>query len=208
MANPTMDLKQLCQKAADGDQVALSDLKRLAEGGDSEGLFYLGFLYDQPSGTKLSKDSVAARQYYSQAAMLGHRLAQLCVGNMCDYGEGGARDLEAARHWYSAAAHQEVRDAQMHYGRMLETGRGGRIDIEEAAIWYSRAVEQGDELAATNLALLHLNGLLNESNVQLGMRLLQYSAEMLDGVAHLQLGQICEKGKIVQQNLEIATTKP
>jgi TPR repeat protein len=183
---------QLKQKAAEGDAAALTALKEMAErdGGDADGLFLLGRLFDESSGTKLSAKSPTARKYYLRAAKLGHRLAQLCVGNMFDYGEGGQRDYVEARRWYQAAANQGVRDAQMHFGRMLEVGRGGPADKEEAAKWYMRATEQGDELAATNLASMHLHGELAESNFELAIRLLTFSAERLDGIAHLHLGDV------------------
>jgi len=194
--------QELNQRAANGDVSALAELKDIAEeaGGNPEALFLLGRLFDESSGTKFSSDSVSARQYYLRAAQLGHSLAQLCIGNMLDYGDGGDRDLVEARRWYEAAANQGQRDAQMHFGQMLQTGRVGSADKEEAAKWYFLAAKQGDELAATNLALMHLQGELCDPDFGLAEKLLHFSAEKLDGVAHLQLGDIFGEGRYVEQN--------
>ena len=194
--------QELKQRAANGDASALAELKDVAEeaGGNPEALFLLGFLFDESSGTKISSDSVSARQYYLGAAQLGHSLAQMCVGNMIEYGEGGDKNLIDARRWYEAAAHQGQQTAQMNLGRMLQTGRGGPADKEEAARWYFLAAKQGDEWAATNLAFMHLHGELRDPDIELAGKLLQLSAEKLDGVAHLYLGELFSQGRHVERH--------
>lgn len=197
-----MKYSDLAKQAAAGSKTALSDLKRIADSdpADPEVLFVLGYLFDNPTKGCLHSDLKAARQYYLKAALLGHPLSQLSIGNMLDYGEGGERDMLEARRWYLVAAKQGVRDAQMHFARMLEMGRGGVQDREEAAVWYMRAVEQGDEHAATNLASMLLRGELRNTDNNLILALLQFASDKLDGVAHLQLADIHLEGRIVERH--------
>lgn len=197
-------LVDLAKCAANNDQEALSRLQIAAHSDDTkaEASFLLGQLFDSPSSlqSKLPPNQNEARRFYLVAAESGVPLAQLCVGNMFDYGEGGPQDFEQARYWYAAAAENGVRDAQMHFGRMLEQGRGGPKDSEAAAQWYMKAVEQGDELAATNLATMHLRGDVPEPDTNLALSLLQFSAEKLEGVAHLTIGSLYFQGKVLEQD--------
>jgi TPR repeat protein len=197
-------LVELARKAANCDNEALLELQSAsqAEMSRAEASFLLGQLFDSPSPlfSKLQPKPTDARQFYLIAAELGLPLAQLSVGNMLDYGEGGDQNFELARYWYAAAAENGVRDAQLHFGRMLQLGRGGAKDSEAAAQWYMRAVEQGDELAATNLADMHLTGDVRDPDMDLALSLLQFSAEKLDGVAHLIIASLYRQGKVLEQD--------
>ena len=197
-------LVDLANRAANNDQESLVRLMAASQSNETraDASLLLGQLFDSPSPlqSNLPPDQSEARRFYLIAAEAGLPLAQLCVGNMFDYGEGGAQDFEQARYWYAAAAENGVRDAQMHLGRMLEQGRGGPKDTELAAQWYMKAVEQGDELAATNLAALHLRGDIHDPDNDLALSLLQFSAEKLDGLAHLTIGSLYVEGKVLEQD--------
>jgi TPR repeat protein len=197
-------LVELARKAANCDNDALLQLQSASqlEVSRAEASFLLGQLFDTPSPlfSKLQPNPTDARRFYLIAAELGLSLAQMSVGNMFDYGEGGDQDSEQARYWYAAAAENGVRDAQMHFGRMLEMGRGGAKDSEAAARWYMKAVEQGDELAATNLATMHLRGDVRDPDMDLALSLLQFSAEKLDGLAHLMIASLYREGKVLEQD--------
>jgi TPR repeat protein len=185
----------LFQKTEKGDFAAFAELQRLAIGGNVEAMFMMGRLYDVPEKPHFKSDSGHARKWYETAAQRGHALAQLCIGNMYDYGDGGAQDDAKARQWYESAAKENVRDAQMHFARMLQTGRGGYQSSSEAAHWYGKAVERGDELAATNLALMHLNNQVEGASDTEAMRLFVFAAAKMDGVAHLMLGKMFLEGR-------------
>ena len=179
-------------------------LQHTAETGDAEAMFQLGRCHDLgllPGGTP---NQELARNWYEKAARQGHPLAEYAIGNMWDYGEGGKQDHELARFWYHAAAMNNVRDAQMHFARMLQIGRGGYQSLEEAAEWYLKAVRQGDELAATNLANLHLQGSLANSSDEAAVGLLTFAADKLDGLAHFLLGELNLAGRSVSQNQGVA----
>lgn len=197
-------LADLAKRAAKNDQEALVRLKAAGQSNQTraEASLLLGQLFDSPSPlqSNLPPDHSEARRFYLIAAEAGLPLAQLCVGNMFDYGEGGAQDFVQARYWYAAAAENGVRDAQMHLGQMLEQGRGGPKDTELAAQWYMKAVEQEDELAATNLAAMHLRGDITDPDNDLALSLLQFSAEKLDGLAHLTIGSLYLEGKVLEHD--------
>ena len=195
---PIVTKKELDAKATSGDPDALRSLLVMANQGDGDALFYLGRLYDVSDASSIkatTPDPNLSRSYYERAALCGHALAQLCIGNMYDYGDGGEQSHEKARHWYAAAANQGIADAQMHYARMLETGRGGQKNINEAVEWYMKAIEQGDELAATNLGLMHYRGELSESQDNVAFSLFSFSANKLDGLAHHLLGEMHLSGR-------------
>jgi TPR repeat protein len=184
------------RRAAGGDLSALQALERFARSGHAEAEFLMGRLYDVSNEKKaIATNLTAAKAWYEKAAAQDHPLAQYALGNMFDYGEGAAQDHKQARRWYEAAAKQNVHDAQLHFGRMLQTGRGGYQSSMEAAHWYAKAAEQGDELAATNLALMHYRREIENANDADAFGLFSFSAEKVDGLAHLMLGEMYLEGR-------------
>lgn len=195
-----MELSDLISRAQRGDRKALASLQVFAEGGDAESMFQLARLYDVPEGRGVPTDLSVAKRWYEKAAHLGHLYSQYALANMYDCGDGEERDLAKARKWYEVAARQNFGEAQMHYARMLQSGRGGYCSIKEAAQWYARAVENGHELAATNLGLLHLYGDLEDSSDEEAFRLFKLAADKLDGLAHLLLGEMYSSGRGVERS--------
>lgn len=190
----------LFRKAANGDLAALKELERLATNGGVEATYAMGRLCDVPKKSDIDLDLVNARKWYEGAALRGHAFAQLCIGNMCDYGEGRDQDYAKARRWYEAAAKQNVRDAQTHLAVMLERGRGGYQSSSEAAHWYGRAVELGDDLAVTNLGLMHFHNEVENSSDTEAMRLFLLAAAKMDGLAHLMLARMFVEGRGVARH--------
>lgn len=202
------ELIALTRRARIGDKAAIVGLERFAlSAGEqqAEALFQFALLHDdtgQPS--PFPKNQVEARRLLILAAELGHPMAAYFLGNMYDYGDGGAQDIDKARYWYGLAAIAGIRDAQMHYGRMLEKGRGGSLDLEEAAYWYLQAAQQGDELAAMNLGLLHFHKHLSNSDEVVAVNLFKFAADKLLASAHLQLGELYRTGTIVEAREDLA----
>jgi TPR repeat protein len=185
-----MQLTKLANAAARGDTKAYSSLCSVAESGDPKALRFLGQLNDCAGYTGITPDPAAARCYYARAVQLGDAQAAFALAHMLDCGEGGERDDAGARRLYGIAAEAGVRDAQVHYARFLETGRGGEKNIDGAVRWYRLAIHQGDEIAATNLALMHLGRQVAEPDALLAQRLLLFAANRLDGHAHFMLGVV------------------
>jgi TPR repeat protein len=200
--NSTEEL--LSRKASEGDRSALVELQRLATEGSVESAFLLGRLYDAREESCPGVDFVAAAKWYENAASQGHAVAQYCLANMYDYGNGIAQDDAMARRWYAAAAKQGVRDAQMHLARMFQTGRGGPRSTSEAELWYGKAVELGDELAATNLGFMHLNKEVENPSDSEALRLFLLAAAKQDGLAHFALGMMHLEGRGVAFHIKQA----
>ncbi|MBI1397439.1 MAG: hypothetical protein GC151_15815 [Betaproteobacteria bacterium] len=169
-------------------------LERLAQGGDAKAMFDLGCLHDIPEKPGLTIDLDAARAWYSRAADAGHPWAQFALGNMLERAQGGPRNDHAARRWYERAADRGIAEAQMHLARMLQAGLGGPAEPAEATRWYERAAAQGHEVAARDLALMHLEKSAPDPNVQKARELLEFAADKLDGLAHLVLGDLYMRG--------------
>lgn len=196
-------IRALRHSAVQGDAAALAALEGQASVGDLEALWCLGSLYDVMQTPAIPVDLKRAHDCYLQAAEGGHAMAQFCLANLLDLGEGGTPDLAGARRWYLAAAEQDVRDAQMHVARMMEAGRGGPVDLNGAVEWYGRAVSQGDPLAATNLALIYLN-YTDTQNFEAIHELLDFAADHLDGLAHFLLGELTRTGRGTDPDPELA----
>lgn len=83
----------------------------------------------------------------------------------------------------------------MHLGKMFEIGRGGAQSAIEAATWYAEAAAQEHELAATNLGIMHFEKTIPDADDATAFRLFEFSAEKLDGLAHLMLARMCLDGR-------------
>lgn len=82
----------------DGDYAAaLNEWQPLAEQGDADAQFNLGWMYDEGFG--VAKDAETAFIWYLRAAELSHISAQYNVAWMYEKGSGVAQDVEAAFTW-------------------------------------------------------------------------------------------------------------
>lgn len=177
------------------DPENLAALTARAEAGDAKAMFDLGCVYDIPPKHGIGVDLDRARTWYSKAADLGFGWAQFALADMHERAEGGAsRNDLAARRLYELAAKQGIAEAQMKLANMLRAGRGGPAAPTEAAQWYEAAAQQGHELAATNLALMHLDREIPAASLDTALELLEFAADKLDGLAHLVLGDLHLRG--------------
>ena len=135
----------------------IASLQSLAAQGDTEARFQLGVCYDNAQG--VSRDPVAAANWYRFAAEQGHGLAQLHLGLMLNAGDVGFErdDIEAAK-WFLKAAEQDVADAQFNLGLMYYNAEGVEHSDVEAFRWFSAAAGQAHAKAQFNLGALYANG--------------------------------------------------
>lgn len=91
--------------------------KPLAERGDTEAQYHLGWLY--ANGNGLNVDIETAVDWWRRAADQGHADAQFAVALAFTTGEGLKRDMDEAVRWYVAAARQGHEDAQEILGRLV-----------------------------------------------------------------------------------------
>jgi TPR repeat protein len=128
----------------------------LAEAGNAEAQFNLGYMYYYGEGVPV--DDTQAARWYLQAAEQGHVTAQFNLGVMYAFGEGVAEDTAEAAYWYRQAAEQDHTRAQYNLAYMYDEGIGMAIDDVQAVMWYRRAAEQGDPDAQLNLGYMYDSG--------------------------------------------------
>lgn len=129
------------------------EYQQLAEQGDMEAHFQLGFMYE--CGQGVQQDLSAAVHHYRQAARLGHAWAHYNLGVMLSKGEGAPRDPAAAARHYREAAKRGNAWAQYNLGVMLLRGEGAPQDPAAAAEWFRKAGAQGLADAQINLGGLY-----------------------------------------------------
>jgi hypothetical protein len=109
----------------------------LAEQGDPEAQFYLGFMNENGQG--VPRNDIEAIGWYRKAADQYHAVAQFRLGNLYASGEGTRNDSEAAQ-WYRLAADQGLGAAQFNLGVMYAEGKGVPQDDVLAYMWLNLVV--------------------------------------------------------------------
>ena len=138
-------------------QEKIDQLLQIAEKGDANAQFDLGFRYQEGEG--VAQDLAEAAKWYHLAAEQGKAEAQVNLGIMYQQGEGVPQDYIEAVKWYRLAAEQGEALAQSNLGRMYTFGEGVARDDVEAAKWLRLAAEQGRAAAQHNLGLQYQQGL-------------------------------------------------
>ena len=125
---------------------AFREWRPLAEQGDSQSQYNLGWLYYYGRG--VPKDYAQARQWYKNAAAQGDTSAATNVGIMYLEGYGVPQDYLTALFWLRRAADHGIAMAQGKLGVMYQEGWGPTQDYVEAHKWYNLAATYGDKPAA------------------------------------------------------------
>ena len=89
---------------------ALRLIQPLADQGDAEAQYYLGFIYR--TGLGIAEDNTEAVKWYRKAADQGHASAQNSLGIMYAKGEGVIQNDVEAYKWWNLAAAQGVGSAK------------------------------------------------------------------------------------------------
>lgn len=131
-------------------------LTALANQGNAEAQFKLGFMYN--AGKGVPNDDDAAIIWYRKAADQGYAQAQFYLGSMYRFGTGVVEDNAAAINWYKKAAEQGNSKAQEQLGWMYSKGTGVVQDYSAAASWYRKAAEQGNSQAQNYLGWMYADG--------------------------------------------------
>lgn len=112
----------------------------LADQGDPDAQFYLGFMDEYGQG--VARNDVEAFRWYRKAADQDHAFAQFRLGDLYSSGKGSPQsDSEAAR-WYRLAADHGLGGAQFNLGMMYAKGRGVPQDRVLAHMWLSLVVSE------------------------------------------------------------------
>ena len=81
---------------------ALTEFRTLADQGNMEGQYFLGFMYHNGFGIK--RDQTEALKWFQKAAQQGDARAQYYVGIMYGAGHGVTKDLKLADMWLTLSA--------------------------------------------------------------------------------------------------------
>ncbi len=120
---------------------ALKEWMPLAEKGDAEAQYNLGFMYSKGQG--VSQDHKEAVKWFRLAAKQGDSIAQHQLGVMYRDGQGVSQNYIEAIKWFRLAAEQGDSWGQHDLGAMYSLGQGVPQDQKEANKWIRLAAEQG-----------------------------------------------------------------
>jgi len=116
---------------------ALAEFRPLAEAGNAQAQYYLGYMHE--TGKGLPTDPVAAARWYLPAAEQGVVGAQFNLGLAYLEGRGVENDDAQALAWLRLAADQGHTRSQYKVAEMFEAGRGTRRDFVQAHLWFALA---------------------------------------------------------------------
>jgi len=134
---------------AEDFSTALKEWRPLAEQGNAQGQFGLGFLYFLGKG--VLQDYRQAFKLYKLAADQNNPDAQISLASLYQDGLGVIQDYESARFWYGEAAKQGSALAAGTFGYNYSKGTNGFLkDNVMAHAWYNIASANG----ATEVGIL------------------------------------------------------
>ncbi|KAI9209356.1 Sel1 repeat protein [Polychytrium aggregatum] len=167
------------------------DVLKLAEAGDAEAQYQIGFFYDIGDTDEFPQSYEKAVEWYSKAAELGHPQAQSELGRCYAEALGVSQDDELALRWYRKAAEQDDVNAQVMVGVFNLKGRGmDRPSFDEAALWFQKAADNGDAEAQRRLAFLYLEGKGVAGDRLQAIQLFERAAANGDDIALVHLGDM------------------
>ena len=136
---------------------ALRLWRPLADQGNAEAQYALGFMYD--GGQGVPKNYARAAKWWRLAADQGHTFAQYNLGTLYDNGNGVPQNKAEALKWYHLAAERGNDGAQFNVGVLHFAGVAVSENRIEAAKWFRRAADQGHIGAQAYLGLSYATGL-------------------------------------------------
>ncbi len=120
----------------------LSDIRSLAEKGDSEAQFALAILYEYGDET-LARDQKKSLLWLEKSGKVGVAGACLFLGIKFENGSGVQQDYTKAARWYDCAARQDWPAAQFFLARLYLEGKGVQKNFFMALAWFGLAAEYG-----------------------------------------------------------------
>lgn len=114
--------------------------EQLADQGDPEAQFYLGFMNEYGQG--VARNDGEAIRWYRKAADQDDAFAQFRLGDLYSSGEGSPRSDSEAAQWYRLAADQGLGGAQFNLGMMYAKGKGVPQDRVLAHMWLNLVVSE------------------------------------------------------------------
>ena len=120
-------------------------LRSAAKKGNSESMFYLGFMNE--NGRGVEKDLKKAYYWYRRAALQGNTEAMNCLAEMYQKGEGVKKDALKMIAWYERAAEAGNSNSMFYLAVIYDRGKQVKRDFDKALFWYKQAAKAGDTAA-------------------------------------------------------------
>lgn len=145
-------------KDFDKDAQTFNDDLALAQNGDKEAQFRVGYWYEHGIGAK--KDDSKALHWYLKAAENGQLSAMFYLAGFYQGGRGGSKsNWDKALYWYSLSAERGVKESQYNMAFFYHRGRlGVEKNYDKALHWYLKAAENGMPIASNNIGVMFKNG--------------------------------------------------
>jgi hypothetical protein len=145
--------KEMYEQAKTGNQEVVARIRGLAQQGDVEAQFMLGFLYRDGQG--VTKNPEEATHWFRQAGDAGHGFAYEQLGIMLYTGRDVEKNFPEALRLFRLAADKGGIMSMNYIGVMHDKGEGVAINYQEALSWYRRAADKGDRWSMYNIGRLY-----------------------------------------------------
>lgn len=170
----------------------LPALQRLADEGDVNALYALGYMYY--TGTGIDEDKPQALFLLSKAAEAGHLIAMGYVGLIYDEAQSVEEDDEVAVDWYQRSAEAGYAVSQFNLGLMYRDGTGVPQSDSRAMDWFQRSAERGYNDAQYTLGMTYRYGRGVEVDLDQAFKWFSLAAQTRNAEAQLELGQMYRDG--------------
>jgi uncharacterized protein len=216
------DLQKGVDAAKRGDYAtALREWKPLAEQGDANAQYKLGWMYDNGLGVPKNYET-AVKFWHLLEAEQGSSYAQHNLGWLYQQGKGVPKNNKIAVKWWTRAAKQGSTNALFYKGLLYLVGPGEIQDnifarlfnnisvssgigiYDNAAYWYLLAATQGHAEAQNNLGVMYKDGKGVAENFKAATKWFRLAAEQGNVNSQYQLGWIYTVGTGSKQDIVYA----
>lgn len=167
-------------------------LKRSAEAGNTDAIFFLACCYRSGWGTEEDPDS--AFRWFRTGAEAGDPLCMIGLSNCYSNGIGTVIDKEQAFFWDLSAANTGNPEGMFNTAIAYEDGLGTEIDEKDALEWYQKSADAGYDLALYNLARCYMAGIGTDQDPQKAFDCMSKLAETGNTDAMYNLAMMYQEG--------------
>ena len=206
--NETEIWQRIYQALDDGDyETMIALLRPLAEKGNAEAQFRLGYRYDNGEG--VAQDYAQAIYWYEQSAMQNYAGADCNLGWLYENGNGVSQDFYKAFAWYERSARHGSVWGQVNLADLYEHGNGVAQDYAAAFAWYEKAALQDNGWAQLKLGVFYETGLGVAADESRAQQWLEKAAMQGNVEAARRLARFYEDGgAIFADGLRLAGSTP
>jgi TPR repeat protein len=162
------------------------EVRRAAEGGDSEARHYLGTCL--ANGDRITADPAAAKNWFQKASDAGFMPSTANLGVLHLRGLGVTKDQDEAQRLFRIAAEGGVAHAQYNLGWFLLEPPG--TNTAEGLTWYRRAADQGFVQAIVALGRCYRFGTHVPKDIKAATEWFSKAADTEDPLGLVNLGWI------------------